>query len=581
MNKLNNERIINLLLPDKKFRVMGLIILLTTITFFDVSALESYAISTRINLKLQNSTLKQALKEIENKTEFTFFYNDDAIDINRKITLNVKDKRIDEILSDILVNCSYTVENKKIILVPVASKQQIQQKGKVTGIVTDEKGEPVIGANIKIKGVSIGTITDVNGAFSMEVAQGATLEVSYIGYNTKEIKVVSSSLNIQLTEDTLNLDEVVVVAYGTAKKSTFTGSSTVLKADKLEKISGSGFAEALQGLSAGVNVVNNEGNPGGDTRIQIRGIGSMSASSNPLYVVDGMPYDGKLTSISPSDIESMTVLKDAAASSLYGSRAANGVVVITTKKGKSSKAQVNFKGSWGTSDLAVKNPTKANPYEQLTNTWEGMYNDQFYKYGQTDAAARAWASNNVLPKILKAVTNSEGQSSYVSPFKHIDENYVLEDGSINPNLQMIWDESDYDWYGAVYSRKLRQDYSVDVSGSSNEGKTNYFFSGSFLDDKGYGLSQYFKRYSFRTNISTQVTNWLDMGGNMAYSTSRQNNSGFIRALVFCSTMSSPYLRNVDNTDWVYSQKTGNRMLDYGTYANNFFGIQPLDQRGDY
>jgi len=581
MNTLNEKGITYHFLTGKKLRVMGLILLLTTITFFDVSALESYSISTRIDLKLQSTTLKQALKEIENKTEFTFFYNDDAIDINRKITLNVKDKRIDEILSDILVNCSYTVENKKIILVPVASKQQIQQKGKVTGIITDEKGEPIIGANIKVKGASIGTITDVNGMFSIEVAQGATLDVSYIGYNTKEVKVVSSSLNIQLAEDTQNLDEVVVVAYGTAKKSSFTGSSTVLKADKLEKISGSGFAEALQGMSAGVNVVNSEGNPGGDTRIQIRGIGSMSASSDPLYVVDGMPYDGKLTSISPSDIESMTVLKDAAASSLYGSRAANGVVVITTKKGKSGKAMVNFKGAWGTSDLAVKNPTKANPYEQLTNTWEGMYNDQFYKYGQTDAAARTWASKNVLSKLLKAVTTSDGKKSYVSPFKNIDEYYVLENGSINPNLQMIWDKSDYDWYGSVYSRKLRQDYSVDISGSTSEGKTNYFFSGSFMDDKGFGLSQYFKRYSFRTNISTKVTNWLEMGGNMAYSSSKQNNSGFIRALVFCSTISSPYLRNVDNTDWVYSEKTGNKMLDYGTYANNFFGIHPLNQRGDY
>jgi len=561
------------------------LILLTVV--LQTIAGESYSQTTNLSLNLKNASVQTVLQQIEDQSDFYFLYSRSVIDVDRTVAVQFSNAKITEILSSLFggTNVSFKVDGRQIVLSKKAemTNAEEQQLKSVFGKVSDSSKVPLPGVSVVIKGTTRGTTTDNDGNYTINnLPANARLQFSFVGMKTQEIKYTNqSSINVILEEETKGIEEVMVVAYGTAKKASYTGSSTTLKAEKLEKISGSGFAEALQGMSAGVNVVNNEGNPGGDTRIQIRGIGSMSASSDPLFVVDGMPYDGKLTSISTEDIETMTVLKDASASSIYGSRAANGVVVITTKKGKSAKPQVNFKSSWGTSDLSVKNPNKASPYNQLTNTWEGMYNDQFYKYGQTDAAARTWASKNVLGRLLKAVTNSEGQSSYVSPFKHINEFYVLESGEINPNLKMVWDKSDYDWYGAVYSRKLRQDYSVDVSGLTSDGKTSYYFSSSYLDDLGYGLSQYFKRYAFRTNITTKVNNWLEMGGNMAYSNSRQNNSGFIRALVFSTTMASPYLRNIDNTDWVYSGKTGHRMLDYGAYANDFFGIHPLNQRGDY
>lgn len=460
------------------------------------------------------------------------------------------------------------------------------QNNNLSGVISDVNG-PISGASISVKGTVISTSSDSRGRFSLSnIKPDAILVVSYVGYKTEEIAVGNrKNINIQLTSLSEDLDEVVVVAYGTAKKSTFTGSATVVKSEQIEKISGSGFAEALQGMSAGVNVTNNEGNPGGDTRIQIRGISSMSGSSNPLYVVDGMPYDGQLNSIAQSDIESITVLKDAAASALYGSRAANGVVVITTKRGKSSTPSINFRASWGTADNAVSNPAKANPYDQLLNTWEGMYNDQHYRYGLSKEAAGDWATANVMGKLLKAVKNSNGENSYVSPFQHINADYVLHDDKgnpyINPDLRLIWNESDYDFYGATFSRKLRQDYGVDLSGTANEGKTNYFLSAGYLDDNGYAGRQYFKRYNFRANVSSQVNDWLQVGGNISYSNSKQNLSGASRALVFTSTLQSPWLRNVDNTDWVYSEKTGERMYDYGTYSNNFFGIHTMNNFGDY
>lgn len=274
-----------------------------------------------------------------------------------------------------------------------------------TGTVKDASGQGVIGAGVIVKGTQNGTITDTDGTFTLyNVAEGATLEISCIGYKTREV-TASTRMNIVLEEGNESLDEVIFVAYGTTKKSSFTGSASVVKSDQIEKISGSGFAETLQGMSAGVQVVNNEGTPGSDSRIQIRGISSMSGKTTPLYIVDGMPYDGTLTSINPSDIESMTVLKDAAASSLYGSRAANGVIVITTKKGKTGKTTVHFRSAWGTSDLAVPYMTKANPYEQLTNNWRALYNDQVYLHGKSSQEAGDYASANAVTISVNPTVN--------------------------------------------------------------------------------------------------------------------------------------------------------------------------------
>jgi TonB-linked SusC/RagA family outer membrane protein len=460
---------------------------------------------------------------------------------------------------------------------------------RVSGSVTDAGGEAVIGAAVVESGTSNGVITDINGKFVISVRSlNATLAVSYVGYHPQNFQLKgNSSPVIVLQEDMQNLDEVIVVAYGTAKKSTFTGSASVVKADQIGKISPVGVMESLQGMTAGVNITNNEGNPGSKPRVQIRGISNDrdAKASNPLYVVDGVPYDGNINSIAPSDIEAMTILKDAAAASLYGSRAANGVVVITTKKGKAGATRVNFKAAWGTSDNAVANPVKADPYQTLLYTWKANYNDGVYLHNMTPQEAGEYASSKGVSDHVMPRINSRGESVYVTPFKSLPlDKYVSPDGKLNPNLEMLWDKSDYDWYGAVFSRKLRQDYSMDVSGATADNKTNYYFSASHLNDNGYSLAQYYKRYSFRANATSQVNSWLTMGGNLAYSYSRQNNSGSNRMLVFSNTLNSPWLRNADNTDWEYSQKTGSRMKDYGENNAVFFGIHSLDGmggQGDY
>lgn len=450
----------------------------------------------------------------------------------------------------------------------------------VRGTVTDSRKEPLVGVTILVKGSNTGATTDVDGNYSISVPSNGALRFSYVGYVNHEEPVNGrSSINVVLHEDSQQVEEVVVVAYGTAKKSTFTGSIASVSSEKLNKITASNVTETLQGMSPGLSVLNNVGDPGSDAKINIRGIGSMSASTNPLYVLDGVPYDGNLSAISSSDIESITVLKDAAASSLYGSRAANGVIMITTKRGNSEKPRVNFKGTWGTSDLAVKYPRMGTPSELFELTWEALYNDAYYVNSMSDGDARQYAVSNLLPKLLNPRTNSQGQTVYVNPYN--TNTPIGLDGKLDPSAQLLWNESDWNWIDAMISRKLRQEYTLDVSGMTNDGKSDYYFSGSFLDDKGHSLAQSFERYTLRARANTQITPWLKMGLNLSYTHSMKNNSsGNIRVLRVLPSYASPWLRNDDNTDWIYSEKTGDRMLDYAVHRREWYGWNPLASAGD-
>ena len=223
----------------------------------------------------------------------------------------------------------------------------------VRGNVTDASGEPLIGVTIQVKGTTQGTITDFNGNFSLSAPTGGTLVVSYVGFVTQEVPV-SANVNIVLHTDTELLDEVLVVAYGTSTRGTFTGSAGVVDSEKLEMRQISNVSNALSGNVAGVQVLSNDGQPGSSATVRIRGVGSINAGMDPLYVVDGIPFDGDLSSLNPSDIASMTVLKDAASTALYGARGANGIIMITTKQGKGGST-VNFEARYGVNSRSIKN----------------------------------------------------------------------------------------------------------------------------------------------------------------------------------------------------------------------------------
>jgi TonB-linked SusC/RagA family outer membrane protein len=461
-----------------------------------------------------------------------------------------------------------------------------QDRIRVEGQVSDESGEPVIGATVIVKGTTQGTVTGIDGDFTLTVPQGSVLQVSGIGYETALVDALrAGKLEITLREQTVEVEEVVVVAYGTARKSTFTGSALAVGSEQIARTPASNPAAALQGLSAGVSVINNMGDPAADPLITIRGVGSIRAATAPLYVVDGVPYDGSLNAIAPADVESMTVLKDAAASSLYGSRAANGVVMITTKKAKQKKASVSLNSSWGYSELAVPFPEIMDPGTFYEYQWEGFYNDRFYVAGDDDATARQYATDRVIPYLIAVHQNSKGENVYVHPYD--TDTPVGLDGKLKPDAKLIWDPADYDWPGAYLKKNLRQEYSANVSGMANGEDLNYMFSASYLDDKGFTIGQLFNRYTFRSSVTNRINDHVTAGLNMAYTHSRQNNgNNATRFLRNMQTYVSPWLRNTDNTDWIYNERTGERMLDFGYYrkewggSNNFANALATDTDND-
>lgn len=319
------------------------------------------------SLKLDKVTVGNILSAIERRSDFYFTYNVDQIDINRSVSINIENKSVEAILQDLFAgeNIKYKIEGKHIVLYKALSSQQ-NTKRIITGIIKDASG-PIIGVNIIEKGTSNGTISDFDGKFILQIPENATLVITYVGYLTQEIKVTNQkNLNITMKEDTQTLDELVVVGYGTVKKSDLTGSVSSVKAEDISKIATNSPVAALQGRAAGVSVSLGSGSPDATASIQIRGVGTPNDSS-PLYVVDGFPMSD-INHLSPNDIESIEILKDASACAIYGSRGANGVVVITSKKGKSGDLKVNINAYYGIEHLASK-PTMLNSsqYAELSN----------------------------------------------------------------------------------------------------------------------------------------------------------------------------------------------------------------------
>lgn len=434
------------------------------------------------------------------------------------------------------------------------------QNKTVTGIVTStDIGTPMIGVAIMDKQTMNGVTTNENGEFSISVSPHTkVLHFSYLGYKTKEVTIQGTSMRVELEPDLVAIDEVMVVAYGTGKKSTFTGSASVVKKESLEKIKASNVTQALQGQSSGVQVLNNSGEPGEDATIMIRGIGSMNASSTPLYVVDGTAYDGYLNAINPNDIESMTILKDASATALYGSRAANGVVMITTKRGSSEKGQINFRSTWGWSSLAVDLPRELTPDEFAELTWLAMKNGYMDTAGASDADAAAYATGALANELKMNPWNTN------TP--------VGLDGKIDPNAQLLYSGN---WRDALLKSRLRQEYTIDFSGKSQ--KADYFLSAGYLNDKGVFSTQEFERFSVRANLNYEVKKWLTVGANINLAHSVREMSAGESTVWFLRTVPTIYpIYEWDDATQAYRKDAnGNLIYDYGDNRQSWIGWNPL------
>lgn len=380
-------------------------------------------------------------------------------------------------------------------------------------------------------------------------ANGTTLVFRYIGYETQEVAISGrSTVNVKLGTDTKALSEVIVVAYGTADEKSFTGSASAIKAEAIEKIQANDVTKALGGLTPGVQVVQTSGQPGSTGQIRIRGIGSVASSSTPLYVVDGAPYSGDLNAINPNDIESMTVLKDASAAALYGSRAANGVVVITTKGGKApQEPTITFGATFGVSDFAVKDYKTVNPNQYYELTWEALRNDAATdrtKWEGKFASPEEYATKSVVGRIAGAANGQQ-----YNPFS--DPEPVGLDGKIKSGLTPAWED---DWRDALYRNATRQEYDFGIQGGND--KTNYYFSGNYLNQEGAFITSGFKRYTGRLRVASQVTDKIRFGVNALIANTDQNSpttggTSFRNVVSWGRNISSVYpiyrRRNADGT----------------------------------
>ena len=444
------------------------------------------------------------------------------------------------------------------------------QTATLTGVVySDTDGEPVIGASVLVLGVdgTFGANTDIEGRFKIQnVPASAThLRVSYVGMATQEVKIQRGKvMKIRLVEDGIALDEYVVTAYGTAKKGSFTGSSTMVGGKTLEKLQVSNVSKALEGTAPGVQVAMQSGQPGSEATIRVRGIGSINSSSSPLIVVDGMPYDGSLSNINTADIERMDVLKDASSTALYGSRAANGVIMITTKKGNAKKSKVTFDARYGVNQRGISN------YDIMTNA--GDYIRTFWKAQQNMNAATGMSLEEAGAAAAASMYGSLGYNPFICDNSAI----IAADGTLT-NARMRYND---DWADEAIVDGTRQEYNMTVQGGND--RSTHFFSIGYLDDEGIVKNSDFSRLSLRSNGDFAINDFIKINGSIAYTRGEQNSMNISSLNNYANTFS--FIQTLAPVYPVYAYDAeGNRLYnqDGSTIYDFGNGVQTTEDGVQY
>lgn len=445
----------------------------------------------KVTLSQGQKTILSAFEEIEKQTKMTIAYNESVINVNQSINVNVTDKSLLDAFSLILkgTNTTYKIQGKQIII--VAAPQQIPQK-KYSGVVFDESGESIIGASITLKGnTTIGTITDFDGKFSIEIPVGSTIIVSYVGFDPQEIRLgEQATIDITLRENAKILDEIIVVGYGVQKKRDVTTSISSIRSKDMEGLPVTSMAEAMVGKMPGVQVSQGTGSPGQGLQIKVRGTGTITAGTSPLYVVDGVPLaEEQLNTFNMNDVESIEVLKDASSAAIYGSRGSNGVILITTKKGSEGKATVSYNGYYGWQSVSKK--------IDMLNA---------YEYADLVKDAR----NNTYSDAMDAINRrriAQGQSAISYGLNDDNATRLQNTGSnynsiipmeIIPYLNGQTGLADTDWQDEIFRTAGIQNHSVSVSGGTP--KVKYYISLDYLDQDGIIINSDFKRYGSRMNL---------------------------------------------------------------------------------
>lgn len=447
----------------------------------------TYAQSEKIDLSIKNESLRQLIKQIETKTDYSFML-DQTVDQSQKVSVEARQESLDAILKKAFAGkqISYEVVGKQIIL-KISRNSQSSQSRKISGTVKDQNGESVIGANVSVKGTTIGTITDIDGNFILEVPENVVIQISYIGYITQEISLGNKEhLDVLLKEDLQSLDEIVVIGYGTAKRKDFTGSVSSVKLENspISLVTNTNALESLKGNVTGLDI-GATNTAGGTPFMQIRGQNSISGSNDPLVVVDGVIFMGSVNDINPNDIASYDVLKDATSAAAYGSRSANGVIIITTKKGKQGKPVIHFNAKGSMQSWHLK--------PELMN-------------------GEQW---------LDATSAANGYSDY---------SFLVPQEELNLNSG-----KEINWLDEISRTGWTQDYQAAVSGAGD--RMNYYLSASYTESGGVIKGDDYERVSVLAKVDTDITSWLQIGLDAAYT--RTDYSG-LGANIWSATILSPY-----------------------------------------
>lgn len=483
--KLNRGAHQPLIDVPKIYRIMKLLCLFMMIMLVQVSA-STYSQNTKLSVSGANISLEEVFGKIEDQSDFSFFYNLNQLNTSKKVKIDLKDQPIEDILNNVLegTGLSYTINNKLIVIHGKGENQGAkmigQQKVTIKGKVTDSSGQPLPGVAAVIKGTNSGTITDFDGNYTLaNVPDNATLVFSFVGMKTQEVPVAGkTSISVKMQEETIGIEEVVAVGYGTQKKVNMTGSvSSVNFADQVSSRPMTNVSSALSGLSSGVTIRQSEGKPGEDgATIRIRGLGTLNNNS-PLVIIDGM--EGVLDAINPNDIETISILKDAASSAIYGSKAANGVILVSTKKGNKDRMSITYSGNF-----SVAQPTNMLDFVSDYPTYMRLMNESARNIGSAEVFStntiEAWETANKNPNGL----NENGIPNRVA----------------FPNTN---------WNREMYQNNMVQDHNVSVTGGNE--KSTFLFSGGYLDNPGLVENTGLKRYTMRTNLEVNINKWLTVG----------------------------------------------------------------------
>ena len=450
------------------------------------------------------------------------------------------------------------------------------QNRQISGTVSDANGHPVAGATVIVDGTSLGTTTNTAGEYTLSAPVNGTLVVTFVGFEPQQLPIAGKTrINVTMKEDAQAIDDVIVVAFGTAKKEAFTGSAAVIKSDEIAKVQTSNVATALVGRVAGVQTSSTSGDLGKTPSIRVRGFGSINAGKEPLWIVDGMPYEGDLNNLNTNDIESMTVLKDAASNALYGARGANGVIMVTTKKAKSGDAVVTIDAKWGVNSKALEE------YDVITSPaqyYETHFKALYGYYAQTNPAAKAYALAS--SGLTSNGTGGLGYNVYTVPE---GQALIGTNGKLNPNAtlgrKIIYNGQEYwltpdDWIDEAYQSAFRQEYNVNISGATE--RSSFYASLGYLDNTGIIKSSALERYTARLKADYQAKKWLKVGGNMSYahfsSSNGNSNEGSdsSTANIFAFSSQMPpiypvYIR--DGSGRIMVDDNGYQMYDYGDKGN--------------